>query len=149
MVYCLKDGRLTPADSQNNPVDSPLVAVFSLAEEQPPLLPDTVPEAVLKAELESGIPRFVSHEALDVICVNQLEYRGTLVSSHPVYIFQGQNRLQFLCEESGPVKQMLEKFMEEDLSLPGFGLLLSEFFKRLLSGDSEHLAHLETGLGKL
>lgn len=153
MIYRLENGLLTPCEGADPPVGDKgkYVGVFAADAKNAPSFPAApLPERLLETVLSSDMPRFVSQEKLDILCVPvDAGEKKNLIHPTPIYLFLQQNSLQFFCSDPALPGRMLEQIRLDGSLDNGLGEVVCEFFRRLLSKDGVYLEELEQGINRL
>jgi len=151
MLYALKNGKAVPVEhsaSLNENADEYYISVNKLDSQNPKLQFNTVSSAMLSKIVLNSTPRFESHDKLDVICINM---SNVFTNAHivPVFIFIQEKTMQFACENTDNVSQILNKIFSDDISDNNLGRVLHSFFEYIFHNHLEHLEKIEEGITKL
>ena len=146
MYYTLLNNKFVPCGTE--PQGSPYVSLSSVSAPLAPELEKYLSFPDFQIVLKNPALRFESRENLDMLCLQMLDIRDSLLKKERVYIFLTPEALFFYADTSFPLEE--ELLALDALSYPAaLGELFFSLFSFLTHGHLDFLFGLESGIAQL
>ncbi|NMC56266.1 MAG: hypothetical protein GYA50_03485 [Eubacteriaceae bacterium] len=150
MIYSIESNKLKHENNYSEGFkpekNKQYIAIFSINEKPEKIIDEKIPDDFYVAALENKTPRFECYEALDIICmkINHFKSEPDDKTSY-VFIYIQNNLMQFVCEDTAPVNEFIERIIKNDINI-NYGKILYLFFTFLIENDMGELEKTEDRL---